>query len=748
MSNAQGGSGDAGKQNWYDLSLEKETDPDKLAGNIESFYKSDNQVKSQLSYAWERNHLMLDGQQWLVYDSNREGGGVWKRLQPSSQNDYIPRPVTNYLFDAYQTLKSYLLKNKPRITVRSNTQSQRDKSAAKIAELVSDTNWERLRESVNFEYAASCLITYGTVFKKDYWDSSYQYGTATVPRMEQRPVTDPNTGMPTGQIEEVQAIDPETGIPAVDELPLGDLTTQVVEPFRMALDPHATMLHECRWIMEYAIRPLSWITENYGKTEEGYTGRAEEVKEEKLLPNAMRRFYQLRNSSGIKGALTNFTGLGTAGSTEMILNAAVVKEYYERPTKQNPKGRLIVVANNIPLYIGPSPYKGPELGDWHPYSECRWEMVPGRFWGKGPFDDASEIQRNINSIDSIIILTRKTMAVPQRLIPHTSGIAPGQWTGQPGQEIFYRHGPNGETPSNLAPIGLDEQVFIERKQRLEDLKNITGAVDILKGDRPPGVTAASALALLFEVGTGKLFPVLDRWKLMIETSQKKQLRIISKHYKEPRPEFIKMLVMKNKDLTETEVKSFIGADLYDNCNVIIEAASSIPKLKAAEHALLIELAGMGVLGLENPANRQEFLGRFGINGFDANYSKDVKRAEWENDILDSLQYSQDNHAVVLTTDDHNVHKEVHSERTKEPSFMALTSETQQAYFAHIQEHQDMLDQAEQEMMMKAAMTGQPGQPPQNPMDTGNPKIRSGKPISEDVKKTISSDMNPLALQSQ
>lgn len=734
-------SSSSGTVQWYDISLERETDPDKLADAIESFYKQDNNVKSQLSYNWERNHLMLDGQQWLVYDSNREGGGVWKRLQPSPQNEYIPRPVTNYLYDSFQTLKSYLLKNKPRITVRPNTQMQKDKTAAKLAELISETNFEKLRETVNYEYAASCLITYGTVFKKDYWDSSYQYGTVSVPRMIQMPVIDPNTGIPTGGMQEVQETDPTTQTPIFDKLPLGDICTQVVEPFRMALDPNAVMLHEARWIMEYAIRPISWIKENYDKQEEGYTGRVEEVKEEKAMPNSLRRFYQLRTSSGVRGTMTNFTGLGTQGSTEMILNAAIVKEYYERPTQANPEGRLIVVANGIPLYIGKSPYKGPQLDDWHPYSECRWEIVPGRFWGKGPFDEGSEIQRQINSIDSIIVLTRKTMAVPQKLIPHTAGIAPGQWTGQPGQEIFYRDSGTGATPQNLPPMGVDAQVFQERAQRLEDLKNITGAVDILKGDKPLGVTAASALALLFETGTGKLFPILDRWKTFIETSQKKQLRLVSSRYNEPRHTFINMLISRNKDLTEDQIRTFLGEDLHDNCNVVIEAASAIPKLKAAEHALLIELAGMGILQLDNPANRQEFLGRFGIQGFDAQYSKDVKRAQWENDLLDNLNNSPDNHPVTLMADNHDIHIELHNERMKEPSFMSLSAEIQQAYNMHIQEHQDFKDQQEQQMMLNAMMTGQPPEgPAPNPMQGPGENVKKGGKMGKEAVNAITSDL--------
>lgn len=718
-----------------DLTKVESSETDKLVSLIETYYKQDSAQKLSLSYHWERNALMLSGNQWLVYTGSQQSGGMWTRLEPSHQNQYIPRPVTNYLFDAYQTLKSYLLKNKPRSTVRPNTQTQKDKTAAKIAELITETNFERLREAYNYEYAASCLITYGTVFKKDYWDSSY-LSMAHVPRMVQIPSVGPD-GQPSGQMQEVQDTDPTTGQPLFDDIPLGDVNTAIVEPFRIAIDPLAINLHEARWIMEYSIRPLSWIEENYSKQDPGYTNRCEEVKEEKQLSSSMRRFFQLKTSTGVRG---NMSGLSsTGGSAQMVDNAAVVKEYYERPTHKNPKGRLVVVANNIPLYIGDSPYSGTEQGDWHPYSECRWEPMPDRFWGRSPFDDATEIQKQINSIDSVIVLTRKTMAVPQKLTPKGS-VPAGQWTGQPGQQIDYVPGPNGERPETIQAAGVDGQVFKEREQRVQDLKNITGAVDILKGDRPPGVTAASALNMLYEVGTGKLFPILDRWKFFIESSQKKQLRLIAQKYREPRPEFIRSLISKNRDLTEDQLRRFVGEDLYDNCNVVIEASSSIPKLKAAEQAQLLELASQGLLNLNNPANQQEFLSRFGISGFDSSYSKDVERAKWENDLLDGLPNSPDNRPVKLVTDDNQVHVEVHSERTKEPSFMQLPIEVQQAYFQHIQEHQDAIDQQQQMEQMQAAMSGQPPQQPQpNPMHAQQ-QAKAAKPLDNKMRKTLMGDM--------
>lgn len=730
-----------------DLTKTETQDYDKLVSQIEGYYKQDSGTKNALSYKWELNHLMLDGQQWLTFEGNRETGGQWQRLQPSPQNEFIPRPVTNYLYDAYQTLKGYILKNKPRITVRPNTQTNKDKTAAKIAELVANTNYERLQELDNYEYALSCLVTYGTVFKKDYWDTSYT-SLVRVPRMESRPVMDPQTGAPTGQIDQVQAINPMTGEYQFDEMPLGDVNTAVVEPYRMALDPLASNLHDVRWLMEYSIRPLTWITENYDKQEPGYTGQAVNVKPEANLSTSLRRFFQLKSSSGVKGILSS--GLGSSvssGESSMIDEAAVIKEYYERPTQQNPHGRLIVVANNKCIYAGPSPYSGPEQGDWHPYSACRWEIVPGRFWGKSPMDDSSEIQKHINSIDSVIILNRKTMAIPQKLIPRGTMAVNDSWTGRPGQKIFFTPGSNGEEPKTIPASDVGAQVLEERRQKVEDIKSITGAIDILKGDRPPGVTAFSALNLLFEVGAGKLFPIADRWKRFIENSQKKQLKLVATKFREPRPQFIQKLMSMNSELTTDQIKDFLGKDLYDNCNVIIDPASAVPKMKAAEQAKLMELAQLGVLNLQDPANRAEFLDRLDIIGFDGGYGKDANRAAYENDMLDQLAVNpQGKQPTVLDVDNHDIHLAIHADREKEPSFLELPFTVQQAYAAHRMQHEQLKQQAEMQQMQQAAqqaaMTGQPVQPPEqkpNPMEAQQ-KISKGKGISTKMQNAMSPDL--------
>jgi hypothetical protein len=704
-----------------DITRVPSEDHEALAHAIESFYKQDGKVKSALSKQWELVQRMLDGDQWLVYSEDNK---VWNRLTVSKENEYIPRPVTNVMLHCYQTLKSYLTKTKPRSSVKPNSIDFKDKAGAKVAELCVEANYERLKDQENYEYAASVLLGYGHVFKKDYWDSNAGDAIKLPPAL-------PSPIEAGGMLDEAMS-DAMTADTVGETLQLGDVATSIIEPFRIAIDPLATDLHTARWIMEYAIQPLDWIKDAYSKAAPGYTGLVDELKEESSLSGSMRRFYDLKNSSGVRGdALGGAIGSEKGGSAPT--NSAVLKEYYEAPTSLHPKGRKIVVANGICLYAGDSDCEGPDAGDWHPYSDCRWELVPGRYWAKGPLDAICELQKRLNSIDATIMLIRKTTAIPQKAVPRGSGIPVGSITGRPGQVFEY----NAEVgpPVNLVAQGVDVSIFKEREQVIEEMKMLSGAMDILTGDRPPGVNAASALALLYEVGTGKLFPMLDRWKRFIESSQKKQLKLVAKNYKEPRKEYVQVLKRLNKQLSETEINHFLGDALRDNCNVVVEAGSNVPKLEAMKQMRLQEAAASGAVDLTLPENRAEFQRQMGIVGFDNDIGPDKKRAEWENDCLDNIMQFPDKKPVVLVYDDHAVHVQIHQRRIKEPAWMDLDPAIQEAYMAHVQEHEDMIAMAQQQMQMEAMMTGQP---PQDAGSTGDPtKTKShGKGAPSDVKEQL------------
>jgi hypothetical protein len=236
--------------------------------------------------------------------------------------------------------------------------------------------------------------------------------------------------------------------------------------------------------------------------------------------------------------------------------------------------------------------------------------------------------------------------------------------------------------------------------------------------------------------------MLDRWKRFVESSQKKQLHLVAKMYREQRPEFVRVLKQKNKDLSEAMLDKFLGQDLLDNCNVIVESGSNVPKLEAMKQMRLQEAAQMGAIDLMSPENRAEYQHQMGIVGFDNDVGPDIKRAEWENDCLDNITINPDKQPVVLNCDDDAVHIMVHERRMKEPSWMELDPQTQQAYMMHVEEHNASQAQKQQMQAMQQMAMGMPPEQGGSAADLTQTKSHGKGPPNSIREEAMGADLPP------
>jgi len=188
----------------------------------------------------------------------------------------------------------------------------------------------------------------------------------------------------------------------------------------------------------------------------------------------------------------------------------------------------------------------------------------------------------------------------------------------------------------------------------------------------------------------------------LEKGETKKLKLIAHKYREPRPEFINKLRSLNRDISDVEIVNFIGSDLRNNCQVRIEAGSSIPRSNAAKQEMLKEIMSMPVFApmLNDPVNQQEFLERMGIKGFNAAYETDFKRASWENEMLDNGSFQN---IQIMPLENHNIHLELHMNRMKEPSFMTMPDDVKTGYQMHVDAHNQILQQQAQQAAVQQAM---------------------------------------------
>lgn len=691
----------------YDLDLSKidkldpasPTDQVTMSNEIDQVYRVAPFYMQRSAYSWLQNIHFLLGDQHIYYNQiSRQ----FELLPTTRHNDFVPRPITNLIQPLVSTLVSVFTRTKPTADVTPNSPNEKDISAARLASKIQDVKWEDDNMQEKLSEAVYWALLCGTVYRKDYWDTSYG-------KVVRIPITEPITREwlgPNGQIQEITEEKPvydETGSPMFNEIPLGDNAVDIIDPFRIIVDPNASDEGSMNWIMETSIQKLFWIRENFDKTGNGFTGKANDVKEESNVSTLVELRQRLKTIS-VKGSGTYYgssTGYETA-----IKDSAVIKELYIRPTKLHPKGQMIVSAGSLILYWGDSPYYDGGPDSWHPYTMFKYEVLPGRFLGKSLVEDLVEPQRRINAIDSLIILNRKTMVAPQRLIPHGCGVPEGYWNGAPGLQIQYRPvGANGAKPELVQGLPLPAQVYQEREVTKNELTQIARTNEVLQGVRPPGVTTYGGLQLLLEQSYSTLAPTQHRYEKFIEKGETKKLKLIAQRYREPRPEFVNKLRAMNKDISDVEIVNFIGSDLRGNVSVRIEAGSSVPRSNAAKQQQLTELANTGILGnlIADPVNKQKFLEKVGVHGFDSTFETDVKRAQWENEMLDNGNFAS---IMILQFENHQIHIELHQNRMKEPSFMTLPDDLKAAYLQHVQEHANILQQQQlQAAQQQALMTG-------------------------------------------
>ena len=629
-----------------DLERLDELDPndsnslDVVGTMIDDVYRASHGALDSLAMIWEENVRFLQGEQHIRYNTITRRYEV---LPITKYNDFIPRPVTNYTLPIFQTVTSLLTKNKPNASVSANSTDTMDRNAAKLSDRLVDAKWEEDEETLQHVKAAKVMLSCGTVIRKDYWD---------------------NTRGPVSPLLNA---------------PVGDTAVDIVDPFRFIPD-----IQTQSWFIEANVQTLGWIRQQYSKTMpdgmtpmQGYTGLAGEVKEDQELSPSMNLWERLKTSAG--------TGSGAYGSgsspNENLKGCAVVKEAYIKPTQKYPSGRLIVVANRKVLYYGASPEFDQRYRDsWHPYSFCKWEEIFFRWHGLSLVECLVPLQKRVNAIDSLIILNRMTCASPTVIIPNGAGVPEGYFNGRPGLNVTVNPvGAGGIMPQRWEGRDVAQGVWKEREEIVQSMHVIAGDNEVLQGSRPEGVNTAAGLQMLLEQSFSKYSPIIQQWEKFIENGQTKKLRLIAKHYAEPRPDFINRLKEMNHDNLDVEIKDFIGSDLRDNVSVRVESGSSLPRSKLVEQDNYKNLATMGVFGpidpMQNPVGNEEFLEKFGVTPLTTEINADVKKARFVNSVLTAInrgEMGKESYPRLLPVEQNpqtiQIHQKILTDRMKSPEF--------------------------------------------------------------------------------
>jgi hypothetical protein len=446
---------------------------------VEKEFKRREEERRPLELQWRLNAAFLEGNQYV--DINTAAGTI----------DEIPplypwqeREVFNHIAPIVETRIAKLSRMRPILKVRPGSGEQQDIRASKIcSQLISNVyNDNGIRDLQNEAYLWSEAC--GSVLFKNVWN--------------------PNKGAVIAV-----AINAETG--EREEIREGDIDTVLVPGQEIYPDSiYHQDIKQCKSIIHARAYHVDDTEEIWGVR----------VKPEKTV------VMELQRTMTSIGGLGYGTGQYHFGTTELE-NHALVKEYHERPTKQHPQGRLIIVAGKQMLYSGPLPFPVDEddkLG--LPFTKVDCITRAGCFFGKTVVERCIPVQRRYN-------------ALRNRKAEHLNRVAIGQWTvedgavdldifeenaGFPGAIHTYQKG--FSAPQPVQQPSLPNDFNTELQDLLTEFSMLSGVSEMSRmSQAPPGVKSGVALSIALEQDDTRLSSTAQNVEMFLIENGKQWLRL-------------------------------------------------------------------------------------------------------------------------------------------------------------------------------------------------------------------------------
>lgn len=368
---------------------------------------------------------------------------------------------------------------------------------------------------------------------------------------------------------------------------------------------------------------------------------------------------------------------------------ALVLERYSAPSKDEPNGRLTIVAGDKLVYDGELPYVN-AAGDKRGFPFIRQCALnsPGSFFGTSLIERLIPVQRAYNAVKNrkhefMARLSGGVYAVEDGAVDVESLEEEGFY---PGRVVVYRQGSQPPVPMN--PGSVPAEFRDEEDRLLEEFRRISGVSNILNISGT-GLTSMSgyALSLLLEQENARMTVTTESIRAAVKEVSRHILRLYKQFADKKR------LVVISGDSGAVEAVAFIGSELGGD-DVVQETDSEMVESPATRKNMVLELMRYGLLSDENGMisnrNRAKIVEMLGFGNWEAAKNSEevhLKKAEREN-----AEMAAGNAVDPSELDEHDLHISEHSAYAAGAD---VTAETLAAIEKHVRRHKILLSLSQQ-----------------------------------------------------
>lgn len=568
---------------------------------------------TEYRWIWEREWLRdlyyVANRQWITFHPTRREW-VDKRLQK-----WVPRPVTNKIAEILQSIRTNLGAINLSVKAAPVGNDPQSVAAADVADELSPAiHTEHLMDQVMRE-ADFWLIATGNACLQISWDKDIRFNRVFIP-FEQcatcgtvsspQAIVSGGHHCPNCQGVFLQKATNPDGTPQGQWMSFGRGKTTALSPFEYAFPPNVTRFDELPYIIRLRWRDKHWIEANHPEILGQITW------EKSPSDRSMQIFKSLALTNDV-GTGSQFAYLGTAGSH--TVEGITEYELWMRPTPEFPEGLLLrVLGDKNPIVLqapnesipGPLPYKDIEGNPLFPFVHAQYEHMGGRLYGRSALSPLIQKQDQINQLDSLIQLIVQRTANPAWVIPENAGIE--NITGEPGLIIKWNVlAANGQgKPERIDGQNIPGSLFQLREQYLKDMEELSGAFDIIKGQKPTGIEAFSALQLLVERSQSRFTSVFQSRGEMYRSWYSIALELERQFGPQQR---VWAVVGPNRGYT---FRHFENAQLQGQVTIQVEDGSNMPKTTLGKRAAIEQANQLQLLDPQDPDQKQALLTSFGL----------------------------------------------------------------------------------------------------------------------------------------